>query len=165
MMRRRDVIAGLGTAAAWPLAARAQQPALPVVGFLNSETPASARESQLAFRRGLADSGYVDGRNVSFEYRWAYSQNDRLPSLAIELARRRVALIATGGTPAAFAAKEATKTAKRSGSTSPLKLFGRADEGDPMAARCAVEVETKTATYPQIDMVAGAAIGAAGSPP
>jgi ABC-type uncharacterized transport system substrate-binding protein len=107
-MRRRDVIKLLGSAsAAWPFAAHAQQ-RVPVIGFLNVTTPEVSAHLVAAFRRGLAESGYVEGRNVTIEYRWGQDQFDRLPALAADLARRRVAVIAaTGGGVTVQAAKAA----------------------------------------------------------
>jgi putative tryptophan/tyrosine transport system substrate-binding protein len=110
-MRRREFIAGIGSAAAWPVAAGAQQPPMPVVGLLRFQPLDSMRDPMAAFHRGLADSGYVEGRNVAIESRSAEGQADRLPALAADLVRRQVAVIATpDGTAATFAARAATQT-------------------------------------------------------
>src|ERR1700716_924331 len=110
-MRRREFIGAVSSVAiAWPLGVRAQHVSMPVIGFLNSSWPDADGDRMHAYRRGLGETGYVEGRNVMIEYRWADGQNERLPSMAADLVRRGVNVIVTGGTPATLAAKAATAT-------------------------------------------------------
>ena len=134
-MRRRDFIAALGGAAAWPLTARAQQPALPVVGFLDRGSAAGMAANLAGFHQGLADTGYYEGKNVAIEYRWAENHSDRLAALAAELVRLPVAVIAATRSsalpvlqPTKFDLIINLKTAKTIGLTIPPNLLALADE-------------------------------------
>src|SRR5437763_1925750 len=109
-MRRRQLISLLGGAAmVWPAGVRAQQPAMPVIGFLNAASPEGYAHYVAGFRQGLADSGYIENQNVAIEYRWAEGQYERLPALATDLVRRRVDVIAAGGAVAAQGSKTASR--------------------------------------------------------
>ncbi|MGA7232848.1 MAG: ABC transporter substrate-binding protein, partial [Xanthobacteraceae bacterium] len=110
MHRRKFISLSVGAAVGWPLAARAQQPAMPVIGYLSNGTLESMRDYVAAFHRSLADGGFAEGRNVGIEYRWSEDHNDRLPALAEDLVGRQVTVIVASGTPASQAAKAATQT-------------------------------------------------------
>jgi putative ABC transport system substrate-binding protein len=125
MIKRREFIAGLSVTATWPLVARAQQPTMPVIGYLGTGSPDDDdyKNITVPFLQGLKETGYVEGQSVAIEYRWAENQFDRLPALAADLVRRRVAVILAAGTPPALAAQAAT--------TSIPIVFGSG--GDPIA--------------------------------
>src|SRR5262245_50191608 len=110
MIRRREFMALVGGAAAWPLAARAQQPAVPVIGYFSGRSPEAEAPILGAFRRGLEETGYLAGRNIAIEFRFSDGQDDQLPALAADLVRRRVAVLVATDRPSAVAAKAATAT-------------------------------------------------------
>ena len=111
MRRRKFIVLAGGAAALWPLAARAQQPATPVIGFLSSVSPQPFANYVAGFRAGLKEAGYIDGQNVTIEFRWAEGHYDRLPEMAADLVRHKVTvLVSTGGEPSVLAAKAATTT-------------------------------------------------------
>jgi putative ABC transport system substrate-binding protein len=119
MIGRRSFIAGLGSAAAWPAVAEAQQTAVPVIGFLTASSPHPYSDRLRWFRQGLSEAGFIEGRNVAIEYRWAEEHIDRLPALAADLVRSRVSAIAAFGIPPTAAAKTATATIPTSLASSP----------------------------------------------
>jgi len=143
-MKRREFIAGLGGAAAWPLTARAQQPAVPVIGLLQGRTPEAAEPLTMAFHKGLGEIGFVEGRNVTMEYRYAGGNFDAIPALAAELVGRRVSVIAAGS-PAGSAAKAATAAI-------PIVFMGG---GDPVKAGLVASINRPGSNVTGVSMLGG----------
>ena len=139
-LRRREFITLIDGAAVWPLTARAQQPAIPVIGFLSAIPPSKAPKWVDGFRQGLAETGYEEGRNVAVEYRWSDSDYDRLPPLAADLIERRVAVIVAAGVDPAHAAKTATTTI-------PIVFFM---SGDPVAENLVSSLNRPTGNLTEV---------------
>jgi putative tryptophan/tyrosine transport system substrate-binding protein len=138
-MRRRDFVKGIvGSTVSWPLSTRAQQPAMPMIGFLGSDTPDLYADRLRGFREGLKEAGYIESKNVVIEYRWAKGRNDELPVLAADLVRLRVAVLVASTTPAVLALKAATTTI-------PIVFF---TAGDPVALGLVASLTILAATSP-----------------